>query len=283
MRVLIGFDGSPGADDAVELARWLTAGDEGEALLVNVLPHPGALPVAYYLLDDEETPWEREFFTTAAAKLAPLAVRWASYVGGSPAQILTATAENDGFELIVIGSPHRGTVGRALLGSVAQGVLHGAPVPVAVAPRGYAGERHDPLGKIAVAYDGSAESEAALASAVALASRHGAALELLTVATIAPVTPSFPGLKFPPAPTPGEVIEQGLAAVGEGVEASGRELHAGSIPSGLLAACEDADLLVAGSRGYGTLGRVLVGSVSSELVDLAPCPVVVVPRPDDGD
>jgi nucleotide-binding universal stress UspA family protein len=38
------------------------------------------------------------------------------------------------------------------------------------------------------------------------------------------------------------------------------------------------DLMVVGSRGYGPLQRVLLGSVSTSLVHSAPCPVMVVPR-----
>ncbi len=37
-------------------------------------------------------------------------------------------------------------------------------------------------------------------------------------------------------------------------------------------------ILVVGSRGYGPLRRVLLGSVSTQLVKSAPCPVLVVPR-----
>lgn len=44
------------------------------------------------------------------------------------------------------------------------------------------------------------------------------------------------------------------------------------------AAREGLDLLVLGSRGFGPLRRVLLGSVSSELVREAPWPVMVVPR-----
>ena len=40
----------------------------------------------------------------------------------------------------------------------------------------------------------------------------------------------------------------------------------------------DADLLVVGSRGYGPVGRTFLGSVSSEVVRFASCPVMVVPR-----
>ncbi len=44
----------------------------------------------------------------------------------------------------------------------------------------------------------------------------------------------------------------------------------------------ESDLLVIGSRGIGGVRRLLLGSVSSALVQTAPCPVVVV-RPGPGD
>ena len=47
----------------------------------------------------------------------------------------------------------------------------------------------------------------------------------------------------------------------------------------LIKAGEDADLLVVGSRGSGGFGRLLLGSVSSQVTHHAPCPVVVVPAP----
>jgi nucleotide-binding universal stress UspA family protein len=39
------------------------------------------------------------------------------------------------------------------------------------------------------------------------------------------------------------------------------------------------DLLVLGSRGFGPVMRLLIGSVSSRVIRGAPCPVMVVPRP----
>jgi nucleotide-binding universal stress UspA family protein len=39
------------------------------------------------------------------------------------------------------------------------------------------------------------------------------------------------------------------------------------------------DLLVLGSRGFGPVMRLLIGSVSSRVIREAPCPVLVVPRP----
>lgn len=47
-----------------------------------------------------------------------------------------------------------------------------------------------------------------------------------------------------------------------------------------IAADHDAELLVVGSRGRGTVRAALLGSTSHALVREAPCPVVVVPPPD---
>ena len=43
------------------------------------------------------------------------------------------------------------------------------------------------------------------------------------------------------------------------------------------AAREEADVIVAGTRGHTALAGVIVGSVAQRLLHLAPCPVLVVP------
>jgi nucleotide-binding universal stress UspA family protein len=45
----------------------------------------------------------------------------------------------------------------------------------------------------------------------------------------------------------------------------------------LIDASQDSDLLVVGSRGGGGFARLLLGSVTSQVVHHAACPVVVVP------
>jgi hypothetical protein len=55
-RVLIGYDGSDGAEDAVRLAGTLCSGTHSEAPLVNILTLSGSLPVTYRLLDHDEAP-----------------------------------------------------------------------------------------------------------------------------------------------------------------------------------------------------------------------------------
>jgi len=51
----------------------------------------------------------------------------------------------------------------------------------------------------------------------------------------------------------------------------------------LIEQAQDADLLVLGSRGRGRLAAWLLGSISDEAVQRAPCSVVIVrPRPESG-
>ncbi|HLM63699.1 MAG TPA: universal stress protein [Acidimicrobiales bacterium] len=51
----------------------------------------------------------------------------------------------------------------------------------------------------------------------------------------------------------------------------------------LVEVAEDADLLVVGSHGRTGLSRLVLGSVANGVVQHAPCPVVVVRRPDAED
>jgi nucleotide-binding universal stress UspA family protein len=54
----------------------------------------------------------------------------------------------------------------------------------------------------------------------------------------------------------------------------------GTAPIRLAEASEGLDLLCLGSRGYGPVRRVLLGSVSSDVVNHAASAVMVVPRTD---
>jgi nucleotide-binding universal stress UspA family protein len=171
-------------------------------------------------------------------------------------------------------------VGRILLGSVGSGLMHGAAAPVAAATRGYGRQHRQAIGEIAVAWDGSPEAREAVLHAEALARRESARLRLLTVAVRATTLPGMIGWE-PPAPkSPAEVLEDGVAAISPDLDAAGKLIDGGSIAAAIAAECRvGVDLLVVGSRGYGALGRVLVGSVATGLLHRAKCPVLTVPRP----
>jgi len=279
MKLLVGFDGSGGGRDALELTRVLAAALEAEVLVVTVLPY-GPLPIPYEILDEEEAARAAPLFAEARERLDGVAVETRAFGGGSPAGVINDLAEHEDVETIVVGSPHRGPLGRVLIGSVADGLLHGAPCEVVAAPRGYADERHGPFRKIAVAFDDTPEARAALARAEALALACQAQIVVYAVTAPPAVVPGASGYTPAIPPQAGAIVTKTVKQVDERLAATGREL-AGVPGLALAEACEEdgIDLVVAGSRGYGPVWRVLLGSVSTQLMHKAPCPALVVPRP----
>jgi nucleotide-binding universal stress UspA family protein len=84
--------------------------------------------------------------------------------------------------LVVLGSSNRSVLGRVLPGGTADRLLSGSPVPVAVAPHGYA-DRETVCDLIGVGFDGSPEARQAAEWAADLAKRGGASLKLVAVHT----------------------------------------------------------------------------------------------------
>lgn len=279
MKILVGFDGSDGGRDALELARVLAEATDASVLVVTVLPY-GPLPIPYELLEEEEAERAQPLLDEARERLGELEVETRAFGGGTPAGVINDLAEREEVDTIVVGSPHRSSVGRVLIGSVADGLLHGAPCEVLTAPRGYAGEEHGPFRTIAVAYDDTAEAKAALQRAEAIARACRATIVVYTVAAPVAVVPGATGYTPAIPPEAGPIVTRAVKSVDEQLAATGRAL-AGQPGTALAEACEEvgADLLVAGSRGYGPLARVFLGSVSTQLMHKAPCPVLVVPRP----
>jgi nucleotide-binding universal stress UspA family protein len=279
LRLLVGFDDSDGGRDALELARQLAPPDGARVTVATVL-YTGPLQIDLAGLGAEQAAEAEPIFEQAREKLAGIEVETRAYGGGSPGAILTLLAEREDFDAIVVGSPHRGAIGRVLIGSTARSVLNGAPCDVAVAPKGYAAERREPFRTIAVGHDGTPEAKLALRRAEGLARPSNATIRVLTVVAPPTVVPSAVGYSPPPVPPePDRILNQAVKSVDPKLAAERRRLS-GQPANALVEDCEDgANLLVLGSRGYGPLARVLLGSVSRRAMETAPCPVWVVPRP----
>lgn len=281
--LVVGVDGSDRSRDALALAARL-ADDAQDVLMVHVHPYG---PLSTLVPDSEyETLVRGVAESTLAAvqdTLGPGARRELRLVSdASPAAGVQGVAEKTGASLIVMGSSHRSGLGRIFAGSVAESMLTGATVPVAIAPHGYA-TRNARLETVACGFDGSPESHEALAWAHALARGRRARLCALAVHS---------RIAFGGIPTTGALglesandalraaldqqMHEALASLDD-PDAGGRVLE-GDPAAELAAASADVDLLVVGSRGYGPVRSVLLGSVSRELVRTAACPVVVLPR-----
>jgi nucleotide-binding universal stress UspA family protein len=149
---------------------------------------------------------------------------------------------------------------------------------VVIAPRGWVG---GPIRTIACGLDGGAESWTALDAAGRLAAQLGASVELFGVVGPVPFARYSPDYERRIAEAVraavSDALRDGLGRLGgHGVSM----LLEGEPAPEIARACEeeDVDLLVLGSRGYGPIRSVLLGSVSRALVHSAPCPVMVVPR-----
>lgn len=72
--------------------------------------------------------------TVAKAQRAGAEILTRTIADDSPGEGLLRIAEREHADLIVVGSSHRGTLGRVLPGSVPELLLHSASCPIAVAP-----------------------------------------------------------------------------------------------------------------------------------------------------
>ena len=261
--VLVGVDGRPSGRDAIALASRLADPDR-KLTLAHV--HGGETAEeqrgSHELLEQERS---------AAGAEAELI----SHVSASPGRGLHEQAERMAADLLVVGSCHHGVFGRTMLGDDTRAALNGAPCAVAVASLGYAGHP-EPIAKIGIGYDESEESKVALAAAQQLATATGASVHALEVVAIP--TYAFTGFA---APVSGEgldeMLEQRDDRLKELTDVDARAVY-GLAGEELAAFGDEVDVLVVGSRGYGPMRRLVLGSTSDYLERHARCSLLVLPR-----
>src|SRR4029077_6528186 len=136
MKILIGYDGSTGADLAIEDLRRAGLPPQSEALVGCVAD--GNVPSPDELTQEAESDasWRsklegaEKLAQKAGNKIASYFPQWtvsAEGLWGSQAQILLDTAECWQPDLIVVGSHGRSPVARLFLGSVSLELIHKAP------------------------------------------------------------------------------------------------------------------------------------------------------------
>jgi nucleotide-binding universal stress UspA family protein len=205
--------------------------------------------------------------------------------GLSAADALRRVADEVHADLIVVGSHHRSRMQRFASTDIAMQVFHDAPCAVALAPDHLAPCRA--LKRIGVGIDGSPESAAALDIALELA-RHGGA-EVVLVALASDVYTGTPALAMGTASLDSyrqvldarahsahTALDSALARC-DGVHSTG-EVRMGDPAAGLIALSGDCDLLVLGSRRWGPVLRLALGSTTEAVMREARCPVLVPPR-----
>jgi nucleotide-binding universal stress UspA family protein len=279
-RIVVGFDESDGSRDALALGKALAGRLGARLVVVGVVPSPTggslmpALPANAFTNLTEQA---RIGVETAAAEYDAEAEIVEASSAARGLEELTETIEGD---LLVIGCAGAGE-GTARAGHKARALMQGSRCAVAIAPAGYRnGEER--LSLIGAAVDGSPESGHALEAAAEIAG--DGTVRVLSVATDFAEAWGFWGATYALSEldeaskdATRTILRQATASLPDETTTETVMLE-GIASEQLRKQSEELDLLCLGSRGYGPILRVLLGSVSSELLKEVACPVVVVPR-----
>jgi nucleotide-binding universal stress UspA family protein len=278
LQVLAGYDGSPGAANAIEIAAHLVP--TAAAQVVYLWEPPFAVPQLRQRLVREADTLERliDLLETEgraeADRLAGNGVALARAAGWEAEKLVQRSFGGDGYhfarlaeeraaDLVILGS--RGLAGlQAVLGSVSDLVVHVSVVPVLVVPYPLTTRERSAAvaGPVLVATDGSPGAAHAAAGAASLFPGR----ELLTASVEVPGDPEV---------DPSALLDAGHIRLG----CAGRPGSARAVAAALAdhAAEREAAVIVVGSRGRSASRELLLGSVAKALLHHARCPVLVVP------
>jgi nucleotide-binding universal stress UspA family protein len=282
MEVLVGYDGSKEATEAV---RWaaLLAGARHDMLRIlraweypssAALPIPNPAPLSPPA--DVEHALRADLGHVARMLPTDLVVR-TELVRGPGARALLDAGGRPGVRALVVGGRGHGGFAELLLGSVARACLDHSSVPVVIVPAGFTvGDR---VGRVLVGLDGSENAREALAWATETARALDVPITaaLAYLAEQAELRPNHAALLRSRAT---EDLERWCADHLGSDDGDRMVLLEGDARRVLLHAIDDeeADLVVVGSRGLGPVTRLLTGSVASALAHHSPVPVAVIRR-----
>ena len=137
MKILIAIDGSKYSDNAVDyvLARAVQARTPPHVHLLNVqMPVTGVNVKIFISQDSVESYYRDEGMAVLAVprqKLEAAGITCDQHIGvGDPGEVIAEYARSKACDEIVMGTHGRGFLGGAVMGSVAQKVIHLTAVPV---------------------------------------------------------------------------------------------------------------------------------------------------------
>jgi nucleotide-binding universal stress UspA family protein len=276
-KILVAYDGSDSARNALSLASQLAREDKSWIKVLAVMPpYEGELELVGISNIKETINGSGQKLLAEARAIAD-----AEKVNiltdleqGEPYERIVRVAEDENCDLITVGRRGRGGLKRQLMGSVTARVIGHTGKEVLVVPE----SAKLAWNRILLATDGSPYSRKALDKAIALAREKGARITAATVAftndefSILPLE-AVDELMTAARGILDEVRQRGAAAeIGIDTVVKEGEPHQAITD---LAAEMAADLVVMGSHGRKGLTRLLMGSVTERVIGFARCPVLV--------
>ncbi|MCU7723119.1 universal stress protein [Actinoplanes sp. KI2] len=290
-RIVVGIDGSQLSGNALEwaVARARLGGEHLE--LVN--SYNLAAPVDFFgyhgLATSQHLEWyielSEQLLEAANARVRELAPDLTCTVTsqmGHPAHTLAAVSETA--DAIVVGRRGLGAAASALLGSVSNQLTVQAKCPVIVVGAGELPTE----GPVVVGVDGSEFGTNALRYAIAEAAvRKTSVRAVVAFDVLDGAVPADPELG---ARMRAGVQEDVVGTIGQALdEAQGNNPAAVSVDpvavegraaEVILAHADDAQQIVVGTHGKGLIRRILLGSVSRQILNDADRPIAVVDLPE---
>jgi nucleotide-binding universal stress UspA family protein len=275
---VVAYEATERGREAVALGSALAHLTGAELRICLILPQPTTVPsrVPGYTADFETLLEEQgQEWLDQAQALVPAGITASTHLlwSESTSEGLIEAATKFESDRIVVGAARSGLLQRFSIGSVANGLLHASPVPVALAPRGYrAPER---ITRITCAIGTRPGWEALLDSMVAISEGLDVDVRFVTLVEV-------------DAPKAGQSeSDQHLLTVLDYFRqrASARGAHSTEVAAGrsIEDAVEDLDwrhdeIVFVGSSRLASPSRIFLGATANRMLRALPVPLIVVPN-----
>ncbi|SEQ69560.1 universal stress protein [Microlunatus flavus] len=293
MTVVVGYTPSKGGRGSLDLGLQLAHALGEDLTVVTVVPRQWATPSMarvdaefgeYARQVGEES--ERQARDYLSETTVSVDVTYRVVPGRSIAHALVGAVEETDASVLVLGSSADGQVGRVVVGSTADKLLHASPVPLAISPREFRSTAADGVTKVTAAFSDSESSVRVVGRVATLAGRFGVPLRVASFGVRgATMYPPVTGITAEDSVL-SSWSEQARAAqerlVRDGVVPGSAELviATGATWGDTMASVpwEPGEVLALGSSSMGPVARVFLGSRATKLIRHAPVPVIVLPH-----
>jgi nucleotide-binding universal stress UspA family protein len=285
MKIVVGYLATPGGADAIALGVRLSRTLDAELDVSIILPPDRAMPSVPVGGYDELLAERAEHWLAEARASVPVDVAAGTHVSfdDSYADGLIKEAARVQADLIVVGGSGGGLAGSYSLGSVVNELLHSAPVPVVVAPRGTRDSSIDRVREVTCAIGERTGADLLLDYAVRFSRAAGTPLRLVSLIALDPMVGALRG-------DDDAVRERALAHAEQTLETAKSNLPDGFPVTSTIVdgptveeavsklEWHDGDLIMVGSSRLSAPRRLFLGSTAAKMLRVLEVPMMVVPR-----